>query len=204
LGLRGVMAMVINTTFNNISAITWRSVLLVEETRVPGENHQPAKSHWQTWSDITRSFTHSWLITGFVNRITQHDGCHLWGRNCLPFRSNYIHSWLLVGSCCSIFSFLCSVLKIIVCPFSLGHCIICLVLLGLISQPTSNYIKTVYKSYYLPNESPNVVFCMSLKPFNVMSGTMMTVFVRLLHSYFIYLIILHLGNKILNGNCGCS
>jgi hypothetical protein len=36
------MAMVINTTFNNISAITWRSVLLVEE---PGENHQPAKSH---------------------------------------------------------------------------------------------------------------------------------------------------------------
>ena len=147
---------------------------------------------------ITRSFTHSWLITGFVNRITQHDECHLWGRNCLPFRSNYIHSWLLVGSCCSIFSFLCSVLKIIVCPFSLGHCIICLVLLGLISQPTSNYIKTVYKSYYLPNESPNVVFCMSLKPFNVMSGTMMTVFVRLLHSYFIYLTILHLGNTILH------
>jgi hypothetical protein len=32
--------MVFNTTFNNISAITWLSVLLVEETRVPGENHQ--------------------------------------------------------------------------------------------------------------------------------------------------------------------
>ena len=31
--------MVFNTTFNNISAILWRSVLLVEETRVPGENH---------------------------------------------------------------------------------------------------------------------------------------------------------------------
>jgi hypothetical protein len=28
-----------NTTFNNISAISWRSVLLVEETGVPGENH---------------------------------------------------------------------------------------------------------------------------------------------------------------------
>jgi len=26
------------TTFNNISAISWKSVLLVEETRVPGEN----------------------------------------------------------------------------------------------------------------------------------------------------------------------
>ena len=29
-----------NATFNNISAISWRSVLLVEETRVPGENRQ--------------------------------------------------------------------------------------------------------------------------------------------------------------------
>ena len=26
-------------TFNNISVISWWSVLLVEETRVPGENH---------------------------------------------------------------------------------------------------------------------------------------------------------------------
>ena len=34
--------MMFNATFNNISAISWRSVLLVEET---GENHQPASSH---------------------------------------------------------------------------------------------------------------------------------------------------------------
>jgi hypothetical protein len=31
--------MVFNTTFNNISVISWRSVLLVEETKAPGENH---------------------------------------------------------------------------------------------------------------------------------------------------------------------
>ena len=31
--------MVFNTTFNNISVISWQSVLLVEETRLPGENH---------------------------------------------------------------------------------------------------------------------------------------------------------------------
>jgi hypothetical protein len=37
--------MVFNVTFNNISVISWRSVLLVEETGVPGENHQPAASH---------------------------------------------------------------------------------------------------------------------------------------------------------------
>jgi hypothetical protein len=31
--------MVINATFNNISTILWWSVLFVEETGVPGENH---------------------------------------------------------------------------------------------------------------------------------------------------------------------
>ena len=31
--------MVFNVTVNNISIISWRSVLLVEETRGPGENH---------------------------------------------------------------------------------------------------------------------------------------------------------------------
>ena len=33
-----VMVMVVNATLNNISAISWRSVLLVEETE-SGENH---------------------------------------------------------------------------------------------------------------------------------------------------------------------
>jgi hypothetical protein len=42
-GGRGVM--VLNAIFNNISAISWWSVLLVEETGVPGENHRPAASH---------------------------------------------------------------------------------------------------------------------------------------------------------------
>jgi hypothetical protein len=35
----GVRVMVFNATFNNISAVSWQSVLLVEETGVPGENH---------------------------------------------------------------------------------------------------------------------------------------------------------------------
>ena len=37
--------MVFNATFNNISAISWRSVLLVEETGVPEENHRPVTSN---------------------------------------------------------------------------------------------------------------------------------------------------------------
>ena len=40
-----VRLMVFNATFNNISVISWRSVLLVEETGVPGENHRPVASH---------------------------------------------------------------------------------------------------------------------------------------------------------------
>jgi hypothetical protein len=42
--------MVLNATFNNISFTSLRSVLLVEETGVPGENHWPVASHWQTLS----------------------------------------------------------------------------------------------------------------------------------------------------------
>jgi len=37
---------VLNATFNNISAISWRSVLLMEETRVLGENHRYVTGHW--------------------------------------------------------------------------------------------------------------------------------------------------------------
>ena len=33
--------LVFNATFSNISAISWRPVLLVEEAGVPGENHRP-------------------------------------------------------------------------------------------------------------------------------------------------------------------
>ena len=36
-----VWFMVLNTTFNNISVTSWRSILLVEETGVPGENYRP-------------------------------------------------------------------------------------------------------------------------------------------------------------------
>ena len=37
--------MVFNAIINNISIILWRSVLLVEETGVLGENHRPVASH---------------------------------------------------------------------------------------------------------------------------------------------------------------
>jgi hypothetical protein len=57
-----VMVMFLNTAFNNISVISWRSVLLVEETGIPVENHRPVASHWQTLSHSVVSST-PW--TGF-------------------------------------------------------------------------------------------------------------------------------------------
>ena len=38
-------SMVFNATFNNISVISWQSVLLVEEMLVPAKNHRPVVSH---------------------------------------------------------------------------------------------------------------------------------------------------------------
>ena len=47
-----VCLMVFNATFNNILAISYRSVLLVGDTGGLGENHRPVASHWQTLSHI--------------------------------------------------------------------------------------------------------------------------------------------------------
>ena len=54
--------MVFDATINNISVISWQSVLLVEETGVPRENHPPVASHWQTISHNVVSSTprHEW------------------------------------------------------------------------------------------------------------------------------------------------
>jgi hypothetical protein len=49
--------MVFIATFNNFSVISWRSVLLVEETGGSGENHRPVASHWQTLSLWNKTIT---------------------------------------------------------------------------------------------------------------------------------------------------
>jgi hypothetical protein len=49
-----VWFMVFNATFNNIS---WRSVLSVEETGVPGENHRSVARNWRILSHNVASST---------------------------------------------------------------------------------------------------------------------------------------------------
>ena len=51
--------MMSNATFNNVSVILWQSVLLVEETGVPGESHRPVVSHWQRLENIVLSNSHN-------------------------------------------------------------------------------------------------------------------------------------------------
>ena len=74
---------VFNTTFNNISAISWRSVLLVEGTGVPGENHRRIASHWQTlsYNVVSSTLRHEWgsnsqLIAQIVVNLTT-----IWSRS---------------------------------------------------------------------------------------------------------------------------
>jgi hypothetical protein len=56
-----VRIIVFKSTFNNISVISWQSVLLVEKTGVHRENHRPATSLWQTLShNVVSSTLRKW------------------------------------------------------------------------------------------------------------------------------------------------
>ena len=68
-----VRIMVINANFNNISIISWRTVLLVRKTGVPGENHRPVTNHWQTLShNVVSSIPH---LSGIRNHNVSGDIC---------------------------------------------------------------------------------------------------------------------------------
>ena len=61
----------------SLSTISWRSVLLMEET---GKNHRPAASHWQTLSHIVHSV---WAVFKFLTLV-------LIGTDCIgSYKSNY-------------------------------------------------------------------------------------------------------------------
>ena len=60
--------MVFNVIFNNITVISWLSVLFVEEIRVPEENYRLTASHWHALShNVVSSTSHlSWIRTHSV------------------------------------------------------------------------------------------------------------------------------------------
>ena len=59
--------MVFNAIFNIISVISWRSVLSVEETGGPGENHRHVESRWQT---LSHNVVHLALIEIRIHNIS--------------------------------------------------------------------------------------------------------------------------------------
>ena len=65
-GKEEVRVLVFNSTFNNISVISWQSVLLVEKMGIQRENHRSGASHWQT---LSHSIVSS---TPLLNRIWTH------------------------------------------------------------------------------------------------------------------------------------
>ena len=93
--------------FNYISAILWRSYLLVEETRVPAENHRPIACHWQTLShkcciDLAMNGvrTHTSVVIG-IDCIDSLYGEHL------TFNMHYIELYIV---CMMLISYISSLI----------------------------------------------------------------------------------------------
>ena len=59
--------MVCNATFNDISVISWWSVLLAQENRAPGESYRPATNGCINDRDIRRIFYAVSSLTQFVS-----------------------------------------------------------------------------------------------------------------------------------------
>jgi hypothetical protein len=77
------MVMVFYATFNNISVILWRSVLLVEESGVSKENDWPLASHWQTLLHNVVSSTLPWAGFKLTTLVVM-------GTDCMgSYNSNY-------------------------------------------------------------------------------------------------------------------
>jgi hypothetical protein len=67
--------MVFNATFNNISAILWQSLLLMEETGVYRENHRPVTRYWPPTC-------HTLLTTDLSHVIDHRPVTHYWPPTC--------------------------------------------------------------------------------------------------------------------------
>jgi hypothetical protein len=70
----GVKVREFNATFNNISVISWQSILLVEETGIPGENHRSySTSSLSKINILSLKQKNDWLIKPWQQLISNTD-----------------------------------------------------------------------------------------------------------------------------------
>jgi hypothetical protein len=98
-----VCLMVLNATFNNISIISWRSVLL-EETGGPGQSYRPVANYWQTLLHEYSNSQHQWwyalmayvAVNPTLSYDHDHDGRHIVCVLCLVSLEIMIEVCLLI------------------------------------------------------------------------------------------------------------
>jgi hypothetical protein len=83
--------MVFNFTFNNITVISWWSVLLVEETEEPGKNHPPVASPWQIVSHNFLSRTPRHQRDSYIDKWNSNIWSDLILHNSLCLRSHWTY-----------------------------------------------------------------------------------------------------------------
>ena len=58
-----------NAVFNNISVISWQSVLFVDKTRVPGENHKVKRDLLYIYICVINSCHYHWQTSENKNNL---------------------------------------------------------------------------------------------------------------------------------------
>jgi hypothetical protein len=90
--------MVFNATFNNISVMSSWSVLLVEETGIPRENHSHAANHIRTLYYIMLYRVHlartGFELTTLVVKGSDYTGCHNFNYHTITTWSGWPPSFL--------------------------------------------------------------------------------------------------------------
>jgi hypothetical protein len=93
-----IRVMVFNATFNNISVMSSWSVLLVEETGIPRENHSHAANHIRTLYYIMLYRVHlAWTgfeLTTLVVKGSDYAGCHNFNYHTITTWSGWPPSFL--------------------------------------------------------------------------------------------------------------
>jgi hypothetical protein len=59
--------LVVNATFNNISAISWRPAFVAEEAWVTGENHRPSVINW--YREEEHGGVEEWILNKVYNFV---------------------------------------------------------------------------------------------------------------------------------------